>query len=149
MVIGSALGTAWAAIDRHIWRMQRPAECAACRMRALDLTSGRDKFSSPSQPLAATVPFGKQGTVTFNASQHWQRPGLTLFDGTVYAAFASHCDAAEFHPWIFALDAMSLQVYPPSPSEHVEGPCQQLFGQSRPCCMLVCKQQVLQLKICW
>ena len=95
--------------------MQRPAECAACRMRALDLTSGRDKFSSPSQPLAATVPFGKQGTVTFDASQHWQRPGLTLFNGTVYAAFASHCDAAEFHPWIFALDARSLQVYPLHP----------------------------------
>ena len=82
-------------------------------MRALDLTSGRDKFSSPSQPLAATVPFGKQGTVTFDASQHWQRPGLTLFNGTVYAAFASHCDAAEFHPWIFGIDAMSLQARPP------------------------------------
>ena len=81
-------------------------------MRALDLTSGRDKISSPSQPLAATVSFGKLGAVTFDASQHWQRPGLTLFNGTVYAAFASHCDAAEFHPWIFALDAMSLQVFP-------------------------------------
>ena len=90
--------------------MQPQAVCAACRMRALDLTSGRDKFSSPSQPLAATASFGKQGTVIFDASQHWQRPGLTLFNGTVYAAFASHCDAAEFHPWIFALDAVSLQV---------------------------------------
>ena len=92
--------------------MQRQDEYAACRMRALDLTSGSDKPSSPSQPLAATVSFGKLGAVTFDASQHWQRPGLTLWNGTVYAAFASHCDASEFHPWIFALDALSLQVCP-------------------------------------
>ena len=95
-------------------QLQRQAGCAACRMRALDLTSGKDKFSSPSQPLAATVPFGKLGTVTFDASQHWQRPGLTLFNGTVYAAFASHCDAAEFHPWIFAIDAVSIQACSPT-----------------------------------
>ena len=53
---------------------------------------------------------GKLGTVTFNATQHWQRPGLTLFNDTIYAAFASHCDGAEFHPWIFGIDATTLQV---------------------------------------
>lgn len=79
-------------------------------MRALDLLTGKDRANSPSQPLASVVDLGKLGTVTFNASQHWQRPGLTLFNNTVYAAFASHCDAAEFHPWIFAIDATSLQV---------------------------------------
>ncbi len=81
-----------------------------CRMRALDLLTGKDKPNSPSQPLAATVNLGKLGTVTFNASQHWQRPGLTLFNSTVYAAFASHCDASEFHPWIFGIDGTTLQV---------------------------------------
>lgn len=73
--------------------------------------TGKDKFGSPSSPLAATQSFGKLGTVTFDASQHWQRPGLTLYNNTIYAAFASHCDAAEFHPWIFGIDAASLQVW--------------------------------------
>ncbi len=79
-------------------------------MRALDLLTGKDKPNSPSQPLAAVVNLGKLGTVTFNATQHWQRPGLTLFNDTIYAAFASHCDGAEFHPWIFGIDATTLQV---------------------------------------
>lgn len=84
----------------------------SCRMRALDLMTGRDKFSSPSLPLAATQSFGKQGTVTFDAAQHWQRPGLALYQGMLYAAFASHCDASEFHPWIFGIDAVSMQARP-------------------------------------
>lgn len=89
---------------------ERPA-CVACRLRALDLLTGKDKFSSPSAPLAATQNFyGNLSAITFNAAQHWQRPGLTLYDNTIYAAFASHCDASEFHPWIFAIDATTLQA---------------------------------------
>ena len=120
-------------------------------MRALDLTSGRDKFSSPSQPLAATVSFGKQGTVTFDASQHWQRPGLTLFNGTVYAAFASHCDAAEFHPWIFALDAVSLQVCPPICGSHLQASgtlWKDLCLSNLSLLWPACKQQVIQKQDC-
>lgn len=31
-------------------------------------------------------------SITFNAAQQWERPGLLLMNGWVYAAFGSHCD---------------------------------------------------------
>lgn len=98
---------------RSAWHytLHEPPASLPCRLRALDLLTGEDKFSSPSAPLAAMQKFyGNLSAVTFNAAQHWQRPGLALYNNTIYAAFASHCDASEFHPWIFAIDATTLQA---------------------------------------
>jgi hypothetical protein len=39
-------------------------------------------------------------SITFNAGQQWQRPGLLLMNGWVYAGFASHCDGTPFDGFI-------------------------------------------------
>ena len=69
--------------------------------------------------------FPGQEVVTFNASQQLQRPGLTLTQGQVYAAFGSRCGASPFSPWIFAFDAYSIQLtnsYTQPPAGKESGP---------------------------
>jgi outer membrane protein assembly factor BamB len=50
----------------------------------------------------------KGGWLTFDAQTQFSRPGLLLANGSVYAAFSSHCDAEDAHGWIFAYDAATL-----------------------------------------
>jgi hypothetical protein len=35
-------------------------------------------------------------SITFNPAQQWERPGLLLMNGSVYAAFGSHCDGSPY-----------------------------------------------------
>ena len=96
-----------------------------CRLHAIDLTTGHEKNGSPSQILAGAKVFPGQEVVTFNASQQLQRPGLTLTQGQVYAAFGSRCGASPFSPWIFAFDAYSIQLtdtYTQPPAGKGSGP---------------------------
>jgi outer membrane protein assembly factor BamB len=48
------------------------------------------------------------GKLTFDARAQFSRPGLLLSNGSVYIAFASHCDREDAHGWIFAYDAETL-----------------------------------------
>jgi hypothetical protein len=47
-------------------------------------------------------------SVKFNAAQEWQRPGLLLLNGWVYAAFASHCDNS---PWDGFVSGMNSSTH--------------------------------------
>ena len=38
------------------------------------------------------------------------RPGLVLYNGEVYVAFASHSDATPYHGWLIAFDESTLAV---------------------------------------
>jgi hypothetical protein len=76
----------------------------------VDLVAATMVNSSPSYSLyginastggiAAKVPIAGSPTndssITFNAAQQWERPGLLLVNGSVYAAFGSHCDGTPY-----------------------------------------------------
>lgn len=79
------------------------------RLHAIDLTTGSERFSGP-VTIAATYPgtYGGGSTTTFNARQELQRVGLTLVNGTVYIAWASHEDDKPFCGWVMGYDASTL-----------------------------------------
>jgi len=82
------------------------------QIHALDLITGAEKFGGPTE-IAAQVPgIGVDnvgGIVTFTPLQQFNRPGLLLLNGTVYAAFGSACETPPWHGWIFGYDALTLQ----------------------------------------
>jgi hypothetical protein len=82
------------------------------RLHALDIQSGAEKFGGP-VAIAASVPgSGAQssgGTVPFVASQENQRAALSLVNGIVYLAFASHEDYDPYHGWLLGYQAGTLQ----------------------------------------
>ena len=49
------------------------------------------------------------GVVRFNPLMEGQRPGLLLQNGTVYIAWASHCDNQPYHGWVMSYDEKSLK----------------------------------------
>ena len=79
------------------------------RLHAIDLLTGNEKFSGP-VAIAATYPGTGDGgaTITFNPQTQAQRPGLTLANGVVYIAWASHEDCGDFHGWIMGYGAADL-----------------------------------------
>jgi hypothetical protein len=81
-------------------------------LHALDITSGAEKFAGPVEivgQVAGTGTGSSNGTVTFYALHHTNRPGLLLLNGVVYLAFGSVGDIGIYHGWIFAYDAATLQ----------------------------------------
>ncbi len=91
------------------------------RLHALDITTGAERVSgivsnSPVVINATNYPGTGQGGadtdgsghVLFNGLKEHSRPGLTLLNGKVYIAYASHGDNTPYHGWLFAFDARSL-----------------------------------------
>jgi hypothetical protein len=97
------------------------------RLHALDITSGQEQFGGPL--LVADTAYdginftfvsgpavngsgagGSGGRVPFNAVRELQRPGLTLVNGQVYAAFGSHSDTSPTHGWLLGFSAGSSQL---------------------------------------
>ena len=72
------------------------------RLHALDITTGAEKFGGPVVISATASGF------TFNPKLQLNRPGLLLSNGTVYIAFASHCDISPYHGWVLAYSASNL-----------------------------------------
>ncbi len=48
------------------------------------------------------------GQIAFDNLHHLNRPGLLLVNGTIYIAYASHCDFSPYHGWLFAYDAATF-----------------------------------------
>ena len=97
-----------------IYLVANTLDAGVCRysLHALDLATGAEKFGGPVE-IAASVkgsaPDGVGGTVSFNAVDQLQRPGLLLTNGVVYIASGSHGDLLPYHGWILGYDASSLK----------------------------------------
>ena len=92
-------------------------------LHALDITTGSERFGSPGVITAAVAGTGEgsaNGSVTFEAQHHLQRPALLLQNGLVYIAFGSHGDARPYHGWIMAYSASDVRrqvaVFNPTPN---------------------------------
>jgi autotransporter-associated beta strand protein len=81
------------------------------RLYALDITSGAVKLGGP-VVISASVPgYGtgsSAGVLTFSAFRENQRTALTLANGEVYIAWASHGDQNPWHGWVMAYNAATL-----------------------------------------
>src|SRR5579862_9040845 len=98
------------------------------RLHALDLLTGNEKSPGP-VVIAGTVPgtgdgSDSNGQLAFDDSHHLNRPGLLLLNGTIYIAYASHCDDSPYHGWLFAYDAATFaqrNVYVSTPNRGMGG----------------------------
>ncbi len=82
------------------------------RLHALDITTGAEKFGGPVEITASVSGSGQQssgGQIPFVASQENQRAAVTLVNGVVYLAFASHEDHSPYHGWLLGYKASTLQ----------------------------------------
>jgi hypothetical protein len=81
------------------------------RLHALSLSTGAEMMQGPIT-IAANVPGtaldGVNGVVAFNPLTNNQRSALTLADGSVWIAFASHGDTEPYHGWVIGYDASDL-----------------------------------------
>jgi Bacterial Ig-like domain (group 2) len=78
------------------------------RLHALNMTTGAEKSPGPvviSGTVTGTGDGSSGGTVTFDGLHQMNRPGLLWLNGLLYLAYASHCDDAPYHGWLFAYDA--------------------------------------------
>ncbi len=81
------------------------------RLHALNIATGAEQQGGPVTIQAAVQGTGDasvSGQVAFDASQHLQRPGLLLANGTVYIAFGSHADRSPFHGWVMGYSASNI-----------------------------------------
>lgn len=80
-------------------------------LHAIDLSTGADKITPVD--IQATVngtgPGSVSGQISFDPRRQNQRAGLLLLNGVVYVAFAAHCDWDNYHGWLFAYNAATLQ----------------------------------------
>src|SRR6202008_141068 len=64
------------------------------------------------------------GQLVFDNLSQMNRPGLLLMNGTIYLAYASHCDFGPYHGWLFAYDAATFtqkSVYVTTPNGGLGG----------------------------
>jgi hypothetical protein len=82
------------------------------RLHALNVTTGKELSGSPVM-IKATVTAqdraGKQHEISFDPLIEQPRAALLLVDGTVYLTWGSSCDAGDYHGWVMAYDAQTLQ----------------------------------------
>src|SRR6516225_1343109 len=97
------------------------------RLHALDLLTGNEKSPGPAV-IAATVngtgDGSSNGQLSFDNLHENNRPGLLLLNGTIYIAYASHCDSSPYHGWLFAYDTATFKqksVYVATPNGGMGG----------------------------
>ena len=97
------------------------------RLHALDLLTGNEKVPGPvviAGTVSGTGDGSSGGQLAFDNFHHLNRPGLLLMNGTIYLAYASHCDDSPFHGWLFAYDAGTFtqkSVYVTTPNGGLGG----------------------------
>src|SRR5262249_3617015 len=82
------------------------------QIHALDLITGLEKFSGPTEITAQVTGAGVHsvgGIVGLDPLQQFQRPGLLLLNGVVYVAFGSACETPPWHGWVLGYSASTLQ----------------------------------------
>ena len=80
-------------------------------LHALDTGSGAERFNAPAVIAAQVAGIGDSSinaSVSFDPSQHLQRPALLLANGVVYVSFGSHGDAVPFHGWLLGYSALNV-----------------------------------------
>jgi hypothetical protein len=81
------------------------------RLHALALATGDEKLSGPVNITASVSGTGdgsSAGRVPFNPQTENQRSALTLVNGIVYIAWASHEDVNPYHGWVIGYNAGML-----------------------------------------
>ena len=91
----------------YVVAMTKESGSYVYRLHALDVTTGTEKFGGPTT-IQGSVP-GSSGSLAFIPLLHLQRSALLLSNGAVYVAFASFCDAGNYHGWLMAYSASTLQ----------------------------------------
>ena len=82
------------------------------RLHALDIHTGAEKFGGPveiSGSVAGTGEGSVGGRLFFDPLTHLQRAALTLMNGNVYIAWASHCDQPCYHGFVMGYNAQTLK----------------------------------------
>jgi hypothetical protein len=81
------------------------------KLHVLDITTGQDVL--PEVEIQASIVNDYGRTVTFNPRYYKERAALTLSSGTLYTAWASHCDHVDSTSrspgWVIGYDAASLK----------------------------------------
>ena len=97
------------------------------RLHALDLLTGNEKTPGPvviTGTVSGTGDGSSNGQLAFDNLHQLNRPGLLLLNGTIYIAYASHCDDGPYHGWLFAYDAATFtqkSVYVTTPNGGMGG----------------------------
>jgi outer membrane protein assembly factor BamB len=81
------------------------------RLHALNISTGAEEFGGPVQIAATISGSGVEssgGKVTFAASQENQRAAVSLINGVIYLAFASHEDHDPYHGWVLGYNPNTL-----------------------------------------
>jgi hypothetical protein len=91
-------------------------------LHAIDLSTGADKIAPTDIQATAsgTAPGNNAGIISFDTRRQNQRGGLLLMNGVIYIPFAAHCDWDNYHGWLLAYNAATLQqlsVFISSPND--------------------------------
>jgi hypothetical protein len=82
------------------------------RLHALDVATGKEVPGSPitiKAVAAVEKPSDKQHEISFDPLVEQPRAALLLVNGTVYLSWGSSCDAGDYHGWVMAYDAQTLE----------------------------------------
>ena len=82
------------------------------RLHAINITNGQEQANSPVNITATAAGSGagsSGGQITFSALWENQRTPLNYYNGYVYFAYAAHGDLNNWHGWLFAYNATTLQ----------------------------------------
>ena len=119
-VIDTATGTLYVVV--HTKEVVNGVVTYPQRMHALDVATGNEKLGGPTLINVTSPGSGVNsdgnGLVLFDTVHEFQRPGLLLLDGYVYAGFASGGDVGPYHGWVLGFNAQTLhcdRVYNDTP----------------------------------
>jgi hypothetical protein len=81
-------------------------------LHAINIATGQDQPGSPVVIHAQVKGTGEgsiNGVVQFDPLHEAQRPALLLVNGTLFIAWASHCDNQPYHGWVMSYDESTLK----------------------------------------
>ncbi|MEO7715792.1 MAG: PA14 domain-containing protein [Capsulimonas sp.] len=89
-------------VSRHV-----AGDNFAQQLHAVDIRTGQER---PNSPVVITAAYTAAGVTTkFDSLYQNQRAALTLVNGVVYIAWASHGDIGDYHGWIMGYRASDLK----------------------------------------